>query len=268
MNNNLPTISVVTVCYNCKDSIKETLLSVIKQDYPNIEYIIIDGASTDGTTDLIKTQIKNQTIKTKFISEPDNGIYDAMNKGLLHVSGDWTIFMNGGDKFASLSVLSNIFHSKDEYNEFDVLYGDIIQKYKELGSFHRSYANSINDTNFGNVCHQATFVRSNQWKKVGFSQNFKICADMESLKNIYNNGGKFLYIPVIIAEFDQTDGASAFEFIGCFYESVRLNDIKKFSKEWIWGYVKAISKQLIFSIISKKNFVKLRYFYLKKKLSS
>lgn len=265
MNPSLPVISVITVCYNCKDLIEETLLSVIRQEYPNIEYIIIDGASTDGTVEIIKSMIDNLDIESKFISEPDNGIYDAMNKGLRFASGDWTIFMNGGDKFASLSVLSDIFHTKEEYNGISVLYGDIIQKYKGLGGFHRNYENSINDDKWGNVCHQATFVRSNIWKKVGFSDSFRICADMASLKIIFNNGGKFLYVPVIVAEFDQTDGASAFDFFRCFTEIVRLNDIKKFSKDWFLGYLKAIFKQAVFTIISKKYFLKFRYAYLKKK---
>lgn len=268
MNSNLPVISIVTVCYNCKDEIEDTLRSVISQDYPNIEYIIIDGSSTDGTVEIIKSKIENLNMKVKFSSEPDEGIYDAMNKGLRKVSGDWIIFMNGGDKFASSTVLSSIFKTNEDYKESAVLYGDTIQKYKGIGSFHRSYANAEDDRVYGNVCHQATLVRSELWKKAGFPQSYKISADLASLKMIYNNGGKFKYIPITIAEFDQTDGASAFDFVNCFLEIARLHEIKKYSIRWIIGYSKSLLKQILLTIFSKRFFVKIRYHYLKRKLSS
>ena len=88
-------ISVVTVSYNAVSTIEQTILSVINQTYPHIEYIIIDGGSTDGTVDVIK---KYADKITYWVSEPDKGIYDAMNKGLRRVRGDWCVFMNSGDK--------------------------------------------------------------------------------------------------------------------------------------------------------------------------
>ena len=87
-------ISVVTVSYNAVSTIEQTILSVINQTYPHIEYIIIDGGSTDGTVDVIK---KYADKITYWVSEPDKGIYDAMNKGLRRVRGDWCVFMNSGD---------------------------------------------------------------------------------------------------------------------------------------------------------------------------
>lgn len=268
MNKELPKITIVTVCYNCKEYIEGTLLSVINQDYRNIEYIIVDGASTDGTLEIINSIIKDLETIVKLISEPDNGIYDAMNKGLENASGDWIIFMNGGDKFASSKVLSEIFNSPNDYEGIAVLYGDTIQKYNGIGSFHRSYANADCERVYGNVCHQATLVRSELWKKVGFPMAYRICADFASLKMIYKLGGKFQYLPITIAEFDQTDGASAFSFVRMFSESVRLYDIKKYSKEWLFGYMKSIIKQSLLAIITKKGFIKIRYIYLKGKFTS
>ena len=109
MNNSK--ITVITVVYNCHDTIEATILSVINQTYDNVEYIIIDGGSKDGTVDVIK---KYQDQINYWVSEPDEGIYEAMNKGIDKASGDWINFMNSGDSFTSDKVLNSIFAS-DNY---------------------------------------------------------------------------------------------------------------------------------------------------------
>lgn len=106
MNN--PKISVVTVCYNAVDLIEETILSVINQTYRNVEYIIIDGESTDGTVDIIN---KYRDKIAYFVSEPDKGIYDAMNKGIKVATGEWLNFMNAGDVFSSNTIVSEVVSS-------------------------------------------------------------------------------------------------------------------------------------------------------------
>lgn len=98
-----PIVSVITVCYNVAQTIEKTILSVLNQTYENLEYIVIDGGSTDGTVDIIKMYAKRLTF---WISEPDNGIYDAMNKGIAKATGKFLIFMNAGDLFLSEKVLS------------------------------------------------------------------------------------------------------------------------------------------------------------------
>ena len=103
---NSPLISVVTVSYNAVDTIERTILSVLNQTYSDIEYIIIDGGSTDGTVDLIK---KYADKITYWVSEPDQGIYDAMNKGIDVATGEWINFMNSGDSFYRQDVLSSLF---------------------------------------------------------------------------------------------------------------------------------------------------------------
>src|ERR1700755_616928 len=90
-----PTLSVITIVYNNVRDIERTMLSVLNQTYPNIEYIIVDGASNDGTLEVIK---RYETRITKLISEKDEGIYDAMNKGLAIATGDYVVFMNSGDE--------------------------------------------------------------------------------------------------------------------------------------------------------------------------
>ena len=91
-----PRVTIITVCKNAADSIEKTIKSIVTQSYPNLEYIIIDGASTDGTQNIIKNYEKQLT---HYQSEPDNGIYDAMNKGIPIATGDWINFMNAGDYF-------------------------------------------------------------------------------------------------------------------------------------------------------------------------
>lgn len=105
MKNN-PLISVVTVSYNAVLTIEQTILSVINQTYPHIEYIIIDGGSTDGTVDIIK---KYANRIAYWVSEPDKGIYDAMNKGIRTAKGEWINFMNAGDLFYSKDTLEKVF---------------------------------------------------------------------------------------------------------------------------------------------------------------
>ena len=94
MKKQYPLISVITVSYNAVSTIEDTILSVINQTYPNIEYIIIDGGSADGTVDIIEKYVDRISY---WVSEPDKGIYDAMNKGLKVANGDWAIFMGSDD---------------------------------------------------------------------------------------------------------------------------------------------------------------------------
>ncbi len=116
-----PKISIVTVCYNAERNIEKTILSVINQTYDNIEYIVIDGGSNDGTLSVIN---KYASKIDKVISEPDKGIYDAMNKGITLAKGDWINFMNAGDSYVDSCVLKLV--SDNINSNCDMIYGDII----------------------------------------------------------------------------------------------------------------------------------------------
>ena len=123
MNTNKPLVTIITVSYNVVDTIESTIQSVVNQRYNNIEYIIIDGGSNDGTVDIIK---KYEDHITYWISEPDGGIYYGMNKGIIKSNGDWLCFMNAGDRFASNDVLEHIFDSNIVFDNIDVIFGDVI----------------------------------------------------------------------------------------------------------------------------------------------
>lgn len=124
MSNILPLLSVITVVYNNKAFLQRTIESVKEQTYSNIEYIVVDGNSTDGTLDVIQA---NQEIISQWISEPDQGIYDAMNKGISLAKGEWINFMNAGDIFFNSTTVEEVV-SYMGHDDVDAVYGNGILK--------------------------------------------------------------------------------------------------------------------------------------------
>ncbi len=193
-----PLISVVTVSYNAATTIEQTILSVLNQTYDNVEYIIIDGGSTDGTVDIIK---KYADKIAYWVSEPDGGIYDAMNKGILKAAGAWLNFMNAGDSFMDNKVLSMCFES-NFYDDVDILYGDAVLKYKfgrrmvEAGNIQQIIRHMV-------FSHQSTFVRK-QIMKDGFNLRWRLAADYHFLLGCFREGRKFVHadIPISLVEVD------------------------------------------------------------------
>lgn len=116
-----PLVTVITVCYNAVSLIEKTICSVLAQQYEHIEYIVVDGGSTDGTIEIIR---KYEAHISHWITEQDEGIYDAMNKGVTMATGEWCIFLNAGDTFAADDVLNRVFQVP---READVIYGDVVK---------------------------------------------------------------------------------------------------------------------------------------------
>mgnify|MGYP000895745767 FL=1 len=172
--NRYPLISIITVVYNCKDDLEMTIKSIIDQTYPNIEYIVIDGNSNDGTIDIIK---KYQNKITYWISEPDEGIYDAMNKGIRQSTGDWINFMNAGDRFYDQNILSSLFIPVPKPST-DIIYGDTEFIYT-FGKYIRKPASLTYLKESMIFCHQSSFVRTYLLKKREFNTKYKICADYD-----------------------------------------------------------------------------------------
>jgi len=193
--NSFPKLSIITVSYNSISEIENTILSVINQDYPNIEYIIIDGGSTDGTVDVIK---KYSSRISKWISEPDKGIYDAMNKGIKLATGEWVTMRNCGDYFAERDSLSKLFAEPVD-DSVDFVCGGAY-RITELG-YHIAYSKDISKNNFRmSVIHPATFVRTTWHKQYLFDTRFRVGADYNLIYNSVKLGKKFVFrdIPIVI----------------------------------------------------------------------
>lgn len=198
-----PKISVVTVCYNAAATIEKTMLSVINQTYENIEYIIIDGGSTDGTVDIIK---KYADRIAYWVSEPDKGIYDAMNKGIKVATGEWINFMNAGDSFVDETVLHKVFGNKN-YSSYDAIYGDAYYLRTKGMEYVSGKKVCFIERNMPNT-HQAFFVKTSKAKIIGFDLSYKYASDYNMIYHTYreNNGGNILYIPIIICEYEAING--------------------------------------------------------------
>lgn len=193
--------SIVTVCYNAAETIEATIRSVINQTYENIEYIIIDGGSTDGTVDIIR---KYADSLDYWISESDGGIYDAMNKGINIATGDFINFMNSGDTLADHQVIENV--AEHILPEHIVIYGDTINKTK--GTYRLQKALKVEKlTYMGILCHQSAFVRLDYHKKHLFDLNYKVLADFDFFYKAYNaDNVQFQKLEFPISVFDQRDG--------------------------------------------------------------
>lgn len=202
MKNN-PLISVVTISYNAVATIEQTILSVINQTYKNIEYIIIDGGSTDGTVDIIKRYSDRISY---WISEPDKGIYDAMNKGVEKASGYWINFMNSGDTFYNRDTINDIFKLSD-YKDIDILYGDRISVYS-FGPLYQM-PNQLRYMNqFFPIFHQSTFIKSDIMKDMKYDVKFKISADYNFFHKAYHKGCRFEYVNIPFSICDVEFGVS------------------------------------------------------------
>lgn len=209
-------ITIVTVCYNASAMIESTIQSVLAQTYQNIEYIVIDGGSADGTVDIIK---KYEHSISKWISEPDRGIYDAMNKGIELATGDYINFMNAGDAFYDDKVISNIFESTD--NIGDVIFGNAICLFRNGLIQIQGKSFNKNDIHLPFV-HQSSFVRAILAKEYLFNLKYKIAADYDFFYRIYLNKYTFQYFDMPISRYDM-NGYSSENIINTYREVAMSN---------------------------------------------
>lgn len=194
-------ISIVTVCYNAVDTIEETILSVLSQSYDNIEYIIIDGGSKDGTLDIIK-QYEDKL--TYWISEPDHGIYDAMNKGIMHATGDFINFMNAGDSFFDSSVVERVVR-KIPVSLPTVVYGNTLEIYSNKQFLRRSLPSKYLRKK-GILCHQSAFISTDYHRRNLYNLNYKILSDFNFFFRAYNyDNQSFLQLDDVISRFSMKD---------------------------------------------------------------
>jgi glycosyltransferase involved in cell wall biosynthesis len=190
-NGQPPLLSVITIVYNNKQLIESTILSVLNQEYKNIEYIIVDGGSTDGTVKIIKKYKDDIAV---LISEPDGGIYDAMNKGIKLATGEWVNFMNAGDAFYS-NKTCNIVANEIKTTATDIIYGDFIAinhlnntelliKAKPLSAIYKGMI----------FCHQSVFIKRKLISNYPFDTKYIIAADYNQILSLYHAKAKFYSI--------------------------------------------------------------------------
>lgn len=231
-------ITVITVCYNAAKELPKTLESVLQQNCSEYEYVIIDGASTDSTLKILeeyKHKFELKSIDVKIVSERDNGIYNAMNKGIRLAKGEWLYFLNAGDALYNQNVLQSVLPFLD--SRYDVVYGNTI---KELYGLQKTqYPKPLEcvceEMPF---CHQSVFTRRDLMLPEGYDESYKICADHEFYLDAYLNERRFHYIDVIISIF-QMDGISSVNEIKVYDEIIKilqsngdlfLNNIKNIEK--------------------------------------
>lgn len=204
--------SIITISYNSSKTIEQTINSVINQSYKNFEYIIIDGGSTDGTVEIIE---KYKSAVNIFISEKDYGIYDAMNKGIKLATGDWVGIINSDD-FYELNIFEKINNEIENNINFEIIHGNLnIVDLSSKFVIEIKPSDKLSDINFTmNMFHPTVFVKRSLYEKERlFDLNFKLSSDWDLLKFFFNNGYKFHYLDLTIANFRQGGAGSGFKKI-------------------------------------------------------
>ena len=187
-------ISIIVVSLNTKKEFLKTIKSIQKQDYKNYEVIVVDGKSTDGTVQEIK-KLKDK--KVKYIIQKDNGIYDAMNKGIRKSLGKWIIFMNSGDLFYKNNVLNNFL--SENVKNYEIVYGNTVVSAKNLKYIVNSKPFD-HKTLLMPFCHQSVFVKSDILKKRNFSLIYRFSSDFDFFYYCYLSRKKFQKIDYIISK--------------------------------------------------------------------
>ena len=238
-------ISVVTVCLNVIDTIGETVKSVLGQTYDNMEYIIVDGMSTDGTLEMIRHYEDRREVQV--VSGKDNGLYSAMNKGIDLSNGDYILFLNSGDVFAHETVVDNVVTQIRGFGETkdgqldknrlpDIVYGNVTKIYSQ---------NRINEKYSGRnkvfqllmmgkmPCHQGIFAKTSVLRKFRFDEAYKICADFDFLMRCFREHVRMQYVDVNVSIVDCITGISSQE---ANIDRMRAEDDRSIRNSYPWMY--------------------------------
>lgn len=200
MLQNNPVLSVITVVYNDEKNIERTINSVINQTYPYIEYIVIDGASKDKTLEIIRRYDKQIS---KIVSEPDKGIYDAMNKAMKLATGDYLLFMNSGDEIFDKDTVNNLFSLS---TDADIFYGEtemINNNLESLGRRRHQAPDKFTWESFKygmSICHQAIYVKRALAEPYNY-ERYQLSADIDWILNIAKKSAKIINVNTYVAKY-------------------------------------------------------------------
>ena len=239
------TVSIVTVCKNSAATITKTIASVLEQTHSGLEYIIIDGASTDGTQDIIKSFGRSIEV---FISEPDDGIADAFNKGILRASGSIVGLINADDCLLP-GVIDKINKFFAAHLDVDVLHGDVllydgshlIKKIRPAGRWWYPWRLVLFN-------HPATFVRRSVYEKYGlFDTNYRIAMDVEIFLRWKSCGVKVAYLPEVFVNMNCGGASGKYAEVG-FREASKA--FLRYESSPFWVNIQLVSKLVINRILS------------------
>lgn len=257
MNNKLEkeniVITVITVCFNAEQCIEDTIQSVLRQSYKNIEYIIKDGMSKDKTEEKIKKYMDDYPIQ--YIASKDGGIYDAMNQASKLASGEYVIFLNAGDLFAGEQVVAQIAEEIQKNNYPDLIYGDGIFISPDNTSLKQTMSKLATHKLWyvlgGAICHQCIFAKTNLLKEFPFLLEYSICADREWMIQMLEKGKRFVHVNIEIAK--------------CLEDGYSLQNIAKYEQEtrkciqehfpvlkYVWYLLERLKKNKTVSICLSK----------------
>ena len=215
-------VTVVTAVLNDAGHIEQTILSVISQTDIEIEYIIVDGGSKDGTLELIG---KYKDKISLLISEPDRGVYDAMNKGIKYSTGDFVYFLNSGDVLLNPSILSKI--KLEELKERNaIIYGNVVVAYGNIEALEkpRPFFNSKMKFKGIGICHQSMFFPGELIRNDKYDLSYNIAADYDLAYRLWRKGTVFLYKDITIAKYDWGKGISSnpYKLLDVYRENARV----------------------------------------------
>lgn len=263
-----PLISVVTVVYNGEAHLEETILSVLRQGYDNVEYLIVDGGSTDGTLDIIS---KYEDRLDYWVSEPDRGIYDAMNKGLELAAGDLIGLLNADD-FYQPGALEKVAEAYRAEGALGIYYGDNIVLQEDLGLTYRSHA-TLRYWMGMPMCHQAMFVHRQVYATLGgYSTRYRFASDYDFLLRAVAAKTGFLHVNHYLVSYRNT-GLTSVHYTRSLAEAKRINRTYcgVFSRRhaaYCLSYLKTLTLYFLQKILGvlcgEKVLDRLRVLYMKK----
>lgn len=246
-------ITVITVCFNAVQTIEQTILSVISQTYPHIEYIVVDGASTDGTLEIVE---KYKERISCIISEPDKGVYDAMNKGIKLATGDWINFMNAGDCFHDSGVCQSVMDRI--VGQPTIVYGSTFMKYYFGELIKKPFP--IQELTWHMVfIHQSCFIQAAYQKAHLFNTCYKITSDYDLFHRAYRDEVAFCCLDLVISDYEASYGISSSNFLSFEKEMADINGIHR-DPAWgvrlyiryCWDCIKQRGKRLLPSAVVLK----------------
>lgn len=190
-------VSIITVVYNGVSTVERTIKSVLHQSYHDIEYIIIDGQSNDGTIDIIE---KYRPKLAQFLSAPDNGIYDAINKGITLAKGDLIGIINSDDWYEE-DAITNVVKCYLENPDVSIFHG-LLRYWTEKGEIHSINGHHSSFLRSWMIEHPACFVKKELYQRIGlFNLAYKFCADYDFMLRAYFAQENFFLMPVVLANF-------------------------------------------------------------------